>query len=206
MLRGKSEMPAIANSLSLSSILSSSMLWICFVFKGSCIQLFFIRCTFTLTDNPPKITQHPESTSVATGAPAVFTVEATGDNLQFQWQKNGKDIDQDKSRLYCSHTDIISTLRIECVEKNDKGHYSCFINSPVEKSGIISHEAELNVCEFFCICMCGADYEFLIQFCGLGILYDAYTLIHKTPCTQQQVTTGGKQLISSHLCWCCLEL
>ena len=171
-----------------------------------CIQLFFIKCTFTLTDNPLKITRHPENTSVATGAPAVFTVEATGDNLQFQWQKNGKDIDQDESRLQRSHTDNISTLHIECVEKSDKDHYTCFIKSPVEKSGITSHETELNVCEFFCICMCRADYEFLIQFCGLGILYDACTLIHKTPCTQQQVTTGGKQLISSHLCWCCLEL
>ena len=105
--------------------------------------------TLILTVNPPEITQHPENISVATRASTVFTVEATGDNLQFQWQRNGKDIDQEQSRLQCSHTENISTLRIECVEKSDKGHYTCFINNPVGKSGITSHEAELNVCEFF---------------------------------------------------------
>ena len=36
---------------------------------------------------------------------------------------------------------------------------------------------------FICICMCGADYEFLIQFCGLGILY-AY------PQNSMHTTTG----------------
>ena len=135
-----------------------------------CIQLFFIKCTFTLTVNPPEIIRHPESTSVATGAPAVFTVEATGDKLQFQWQKNGKDIDQDKSRLHCSHTDNISTLCIEHVEKSDKGHYTCFINNLVEKSGITSQEAELNVCEFlfffFCLCV-ELTMNFSFNFVGL---------------------------------------
>ena len=110
--------------------------------------------TFILTVNPPEITRHPENISVATGATAVFTVEATGDNLQFQWQKNDKDIDQDKFRLQCNHTDNISTLRIECVEKSDKGHYKCLVKNLVRKGVLATRVAELCVCEFsFYLCI-----------------------------------------------------
>ena len=34
-----------------------------------------------------------------TGIPIAFTVEATGDELQFLWEKDGKDIDKNESRL-----------------------------------------------------------------------------------------------------------
>ena len=120
------------------------------------LQMLYIttsdhNSTFILTVNPPKITRHPENISVATGASTVLTVEATGDNLQFQWQKNGKDIDQDESRLHCSHTDNISTLRIEHVEKSDRGHYKCLVK--VQKRVLTTHDAELSVCEFsFYVC------------------------------------------------------
>ena len=101
-----------------------------------------------LTVDPPKITRHPESKLVATGASTTVTVEATGGNLQFQWQKDGQDIDMNVSRLQCSHSDNTSTLHIYVVEKSDKGLYKCFVKNPVEKSGKVSHVAELSVCEF----------------------------------------------------------
>ena len=34
-----------------------------------------------------------ESKSVATGAPTTFTVESTGDELQFEWQRNYRGIE-----------------------------------------------------------------------------------------------------------------
>ena len=83
-----------------------------------------------------------------TGALIAFTVEAMGDSLQFQWQKDGKGIDRDKSRLQCSQSDNTSTLCIQQVEKSDQGHYKCLVTNPVEKNGKSSHVAELTVREF----------------------------------------------------------
>ena len=83
-----------------------------------------------------------------TGTSAVFTVEATGDELQFQWQKDGKDIDRNESRLQHSQTDKTSTLHIQHVEKRDRGHYKCLVKDAVEKSEDISDEAELTISEF----------------------------------------------------------
>ena len=99
---------------------------------------------FFLVD-PPEITHNPESKTVATGDPISFTVEATGDNLQFKWQKDGNDIESTGSRLQCSQTKKTSTLRIQNVEKSDIGHYRCL---PVERNGKTSHVAELTVREF----------------------------------------------------------
>ena len=107
-----------------------------------------------LTVDPPMITRHPESKSIVTGTPTAFTVEATGDELQFQWQKDGEDIDRNESRLQCSQTDKTSTLHIQCVEKSDKGHYTCLVKNAVQKNEEISREAELTVCELsFCVCI-----------------------------------------------------
>ena len=51
-------------------------------------EFFFLL----LTVDPPKITQHPESKSVATGASTTLTFEASGDDLHYQWKKDGKDL------------------------------------------------------------------------------------------------------------------
>ena len=85
-----------------------------------------------------------ENQSVATEADMIFTVEATGDDLQFQWQKDGKDIDSND--CLSSPTDHSSTLQIQCVEK---GHYKCLVKSSVEESRKKSlHAAELQACKF----------------------------------------------------------
>ena len=97
--------------------------------------------------DPPSITRHPENKLVATGMDAVFTVEATGDDLQFQWQKDGECIDRHDPRFHCSQTDTTSTLCIKHVLKNDEGHYKCVVKNPVAERGEVSHEAELFVCE-----------------------------------------------------------
>ena len=85
-----------------------------------------------------------------TGTPVVFTVEAMGDELQFLWQKDGKDIDKDESRLQCTQTDNTSTLCIQHVKKGDIGCYKCLVKNPVEQSEKTSHEAKLAVCKFVC--------------------------------------------------------
>ena len=94
---------------------------------------------FFLPVDLPKISQHPESKSVATGASTTFTIEATGDDLHFQWKKDSeKLLDGRKCRDTKTHT-----LRIKDVEKNDKGSYQCLVKNGVGEK--LSEEADLAV-------------------------------------------------------------
>ena len=97
--------------------------------------------------DPPRITRHPEKKLLVTGADAVFTVEATGDELQFKWQKDGECIDEHEPWFHCSQTDTTSTLCIKHVSKDNTGHYQCVVKNRVEMIGKVSNEAELLVCE-----------------------------------------------------------
>ena len=106
----------------------------------------FLLISFHSVD-PPNITGHPESQSVATGTNTSFRVEATGDDLQFQWQINGVNIDNSEPRFHCNNTGNASTLHIQHIEKSDKGHYRCLVKSPVEKKGKSSKKADLSVCK-----------------------------------------------------------
>ena len=91
-----------------------------------------------LTVDAPKITQHPESKSVVTGASTTLTFEASGDDLQFQWKKDGKDL-HDGSKYQGTKT---YTLHIKDVKKSDKGNYQCLVKNDV---GGLSEEADLAV-------------------------------------------------------------
>ena len=102
---------------------------------------------FFLTVDPPDIIQHPKDQSVATGAGITFRIEASGDSLEFQWQKDRDDIGSNESWL-CSNKPNTSTLQIPCVKKSDQGHYRCLVKNPVEQSGKSSYEAKLAVCKF----------------------------------------------------------
>ena len=70
-------------------------------------------------------------------------VEATGDDLKFQWQKNGSDL---KNGSNYSGTGT-NTLSIRQVKKSHAGCYRCLVKNEVKLEGEISEEAELNVCE-----------------------------------------------------------
>ena len=82
---------------------------------------------YTTPGDPPKITQHPKRQSVVTTTSVAFSVEATGDDLQFQWQKNCVDLcDGDR---YCgTETDY---LHILMVERTDEGRYRCLVKNSV---------------------------------------------------------------------------
>ena len=114
-------------------------------------KLLFV---FFLLVDPPKVILHPNSQSVPTGAQTTFTVEATGDNLTFQWQKNGSDVHNDSNY---SGTDT-NTLSIRHVTKSDGGCYRWLVKNEVKRDGEVSEDAELTVCE------CSSDY------CGLLLL------------------------------------
>ena len=92
----------------------------------------------------PKVTEHPKSQSVPTGRETVFKVEATGDDLTFQWQKGGSNL---KNGRNYSGTDT-NTLKIRQVKKSDEGHYRCHVMNEILNDGILSEEAQLSVCKF----------------------------------------------------------
>ena len=86
------------------------------------------NCLFIPTVDPLKIIRHPESKSVATGADVNMTVRATGDNLHYQWQKDGIDLsDDDRHCETGTHT-----LGIVKVEKSDnKARYRCLVKNEI---------------------------------------------------------------------------
>ena len=69
-----------------------------------------------------------------------MTVQATGDVLHYQWQKDGIDLSDD-NRHHGTGTD---TLRIVKVEKGDsKARYQCSVKNEIGKE--FSEEAVLTV-------------------------------------------------------------
>ena len=76
---------------------------------------------------------------MAPGSEAAFTVKATGDCLQFQWQKDCKDL-CDGSKYRGTKVD---KLRIKDVKKRDKGCYQCLVKN--YKGKMLSEEADLAV-------------------------------------------------------------
>ena len=105
------------------------------------IMKISVYCLFLV--DPPKVTWHPYSQSAPTGAQTTFTVEATGDDLIFQWQKDGGDVHNDSNY---SGTDT-NTLSIRHVKKSEEGRYRCLVKNELKRDGEVSEEAELTVCE-----------------------------------------------------------
>ena len=100
--------------------------------------------------DPPKVTEHPKSQSMPTGGETTLKVEATGDDLKFQWQKNGRNL---KNGSNYSETGT-NTLSIRHVKKSHAGCYRCLVRNEVKLEGEISEEAELNVCECLSMSLC----------------------------------------------------
>ena len=113
---------------------------------GASTTTFFYRYLM-LIFHSVEVIQNPESQSVATGADATFRVESTGDDLKFQWQKDGMDIDSSEPRFQCNSAGTVSTLYIKDTNKSDKGYYRCLIRNPVEKRRLPSTAASLSVCK-----------------------------------------------------------
>ena len=111
------------------------------VYTNADVHRYFI--TIFAVDSP-KVTEHPKSQSVPTGEETTLKVEATGDDLKFQWQNNGRNLKNDSNY---SGTGT-NTLSIRRVKKIHAGCYRCLVKNDVEKDGILSGEAELSVCKF----------------------------------------------------------
>ena len=94
---------------------------------------------------PPTIVQHPQSQSIPAGTEATLKVKAVGDDLTFQWQKNGSNVHNDSTY---SGTDT-NILKMKHVKKSEEGDYRCCVKNEVNKDGELSKEAHFTVCELF---------------------------------------------------------
>lgn len=82
------------------------------------------------------ITDQPMSQlMIVPGQPATFMVIATGDNLMYQWQRNGEDIPGATS----------STYTIDPVMESDEGEYRCIVSNAA--GSVTSDVALLTVCK-----------------------------------------------------------
>lgn len=107
---------------------------------------------------------------MAVEAKAVFRVEATGDNLHFQWQKNRTDL-SDGGRYCDTDTD---TLCIVEVEKDDKGRYRCIVENSVGKQ--FSKEASLTVGKLIILCITGDVFEKIVNMQNIAVIFISISL------------------------------
>ena len=105
---------------------------------------------FILIVDPPKIIQHPRSMSVATGADITMSVRATGDNLRYQWKKNGIDLSDD-DRHHGTGTDTLHIVKVEKMGDN-KARYRCSVRSEIGEE--FSDEAVLTVSKLMIVVVC----------------------------------------------------
>ena len=68
-----------------------------------------------------------------------MTVQATGDNLHYQWKKDGIDLSDDERH----HGTGTGSLHIVKLEKGDSKRYQCHVKNEVEEK--LSEEAVLTV-------------------------------------------------------------
>ena len=113
--------------------------FMCMFFSAHSQVISKICFLFYLVD-PPKVNQHQLA---FTGAQVIFKVEATGDDLTFQWLKDGSDVLNDSNY---SGTDT-NTLMIQHVKKSDGGCYRCLVKNEAKIEGEVSDEVQLIVCE-----------------------------------------------------------
>ena len=84
------------------------------------------------------ITVQPVSlTLVVPGQSATFSVTATGDNLMYQWQKDGVNIATGANS---------ATYTVTAVAESDEGEYQCVVSNAANP--VTSTAASLTVCKY----------------------------------------------------------
>ncbi|MCF8226739.1 MAG: immunoglobulin domain-containing protein [Bacteroidales bacterium] len=88
------------------------------------------------------LTSEPPSTSLCAGEFAVFRVTATGENLTYQWRKNGTDL-SDGGNIFGATT---NSLTVNNATTADNGNYTCVVTG--ECGPRTSNDAQLIVSDF----------------------------------------------------------
>jgi len=83
--------------------------------------------------NPPVISQDPVGENAPVGGTVVLRVQATGDNITYQWLKNGQAIDGETG----------PTLTLENLQQGDAARYTVAISNPAGR--VVSRVAPVDV-------------------------------------------------------------
>lgn len=117
----------------------SALLVIAAVLFGVSGALAWKALPATLAETVPSVEVQPSAQSITAGEDATFSVEADGDDLTFQWLKNGEEL-EDESGLEGVSS---ATLVVKAVDDDDAGAYRVVIAN--EKGVILSDGASLKV-------------------------------------------------------------
>ena len=96
---------------------------------------------FFLTVSPANITTHPSDQTVAQSGTTNFSVIASGDELTYQWQKNGTNISENVSKY---EGVSMAVLIINDAKVDDTGTYKCIVFNGAGDN-VTSNEAILTV-------------------------------------------------------------
>jgi hypothetical protein len=103
------------------------------VVSGECEPPAYSTQTELRVTGPPQIVEHPQSQSVRVGQSVTFRVQAQGQNLQYQWRKNGVAIAGATQPQYT----------IAAAQLADAGFYDCLVWNECGQS--VSQAARLTV-------------------------------------------------------------
>ena len=103
------------------------------VVSGECEPPVYSTQTELRVTGPPQIVEHPQSQSVRVGQSVTFRVQAQGQNLQYQWRKNGVAIAGATQPQYT----------IAAAQLADAGLYDCLVWNECGQS--VSQTARLTV-------------------------------------------------------------
>ena len=145
----------------------------------------YFRAGFTIVGEnngnttPPDINAHPETQTITEGNSVTFTVEASGDGLSYQWQKDGSDIASANS----------ASFTIPLVSNDDAGTYRVIVSNSY--GSITSDTFSLTV----------SIAEDLIENYGANAFYKPYygtlKISPNNDGTSTIAYTGAEQLFSS---------
>ena len=96
---------------------------------------------FGPTVSPASISRHPTNRTVAEGGTTNFSVNASGDGLTYQWQRNGLNIPGNDSRF---EGVSMAMLIVKDVQVDINGTYKCIVFNGAGDS-VTSNEATLTV-------------------------------------------------------------
>ena len=94
--------------------------------RGAPVNAIQLILNSTPAGAPPAITQNPQPTVAPAGGTARLTVTATGDNLTYQWRKNGKNL-PNGGNISGATT---ATLTISSFSEADVGVYNVAVFNP----------------------------------------------------------------------------
>ncbi|ROL62000.1 choice-of-anchor D domain-containing protein [Bacteroidetes/Chlorobi group bacterium ChocPot_Mid] len=104
------------------------------VVTGSCGNPQTSQAANLSVTESPGISTHPSSQTKCPGENVTFTVTASGDNISYQWRKNGNDISGANT----------NTLTLNAISQSDAGNYSVLVSGTCNPP-VISNNATLTV-------------------------------------------------------------